>query len=130
MTVGIIGLGYVGLPLAVAFGAVERTIGFDRDERKIARLRERNDVTGEVSSEEFISAKQLQCTADASALREADFLIIAVPTPVDPAHRPDLSLLLGACETAGRYGFTVRVVPSHDDLRTFAELGCVAWAAG
>ena len=103
MTVGIIGLGYVGLPLAVAFGAVERTIGFDRDERKIARLRERNDVTGEVSSEEFISAKRLQCTADASALREADFLIIAVPTPVDPAHRPDLSLLLGACETAGRH---------------------------
>ena len=103
MTVGIIGLGYVGLPLAVAFGAVERTIGFDRDERKIARLRERTDVTGEVSGEEFISAKRLQCTADASALREADFLIIAVPTPVDPAHRPDLSLLLGACETAGRH---------------------------
>ena len=88
MTVGIIGLGYVDLPLAVAFGAVERTIGFDRDERKIARLRERNDVTGEVSSEEFTSAKQLQCTGDGSALREADFLIIAVPTPVDPARSP------------------------------------------
>ena len=103
MTVGIIGLGYVGLPLAVAFGAVGKTIGFDRDERKVARLRERKDVTGEVGADDFATAKQLQCTADAAALREADFLIIAVPTPVDAAHRPDLSLLLGACETAGRH---------------------------
>ena len=102
MTVGIIGLGYVGLPLAVAFGTVGKTIGFDRDERKVARLRERNDITGEVGREEFSAAKQLDCTSDAAALREADFLIIAVPTPVDKAHRPDLSLLLGACETAGR----------------------------
>ena len=103
MTVGIIGLGYVGLPLAVAFGAVVKTIGFDRDERKVARLRERKDVTGEVSAAEFGAARQLQCTADPGALREADFLIIAVPTPVDAARRPDLTLLLGACETAGRH---------------------------
>ena len=64
MTVGIIGLGYVGLPLAVAFGGVGKTIGFDRDERKVARLRERKDVTGEVSAAEFGAARQLQCTAD------------------------------------------------------------------
>ena len=74
MTVGIIGLGYVGLPLAVAFGAVDKTIGFDRDERKIARLRERKDATREVSADEFGAARHLQCTADPSALREADFL--------------------------------------------------------
>ena len=103
MTVGIIGLGYVGLPLAVAFGALGKTIGFDRDERKVGRLRERKDVTGEVSDAEFGAAKHLQCTADPAALREADFLIIAVPTPVDAARRPDLSLLLGACETAGKH---------------------------
>ncbi len=103
MTVGIIGLGYVGLPLAVAFGAVDKTIGFDHDERKIARLRERKDATREVSADEFGAARHLQCTADPSALREADFLIIAVPTPVDSERRPDLSLLLGACETAGRH---------------------------
>jgi UDP-N-acetyl-D-galactosamine dehydrogenase len=103
MTVAIIGLGYVGLPLAVAFGAVCPTIGFDRDERKIARLRERKDVTGEVSAEQFAAARELQCTADAAALREADFLIIAVPTPVDLAHRPDLTVLLSAVDTAGRH---------------------------
>ena len=103
MTVGVVGLGYVGLPLAVAFGAVGKTIGFDRDERKVARLRERRDVTGEVGGQEFAAAKQLQCTADPAELRQADFLIIAVPTPVDKANRPDLSLLLGACETAGRH---------------------------
>ena len=103
MTVGVIGLGYVGLPLAVAFGSVGRTIGFDHDERKVARLLDRKDVTGEVSAEEFGAAKYLQCTSDPAALREADFLIIAVPTPVDHAHRPDLSLLLGACNTAGQY---------------------------
>jgi UDP-N-acetyl-D-galactosamine dehydrogenase len=80
MKVAIIGLGYVGLPLAVAFGAACPTIGFDRDQRKIARLRERNDVTGEVSAEQFAAARELQCTADPAALREADFLIIAVPT--------------------------------------------------
>src|SRR5438132_1408095 len=103
MNVAIIGLGYVGLPLAVAFGAVCRTIGFDRDERKIARLRERSDVTGEVNAEQFAAARQLQCTADPAALREADFLIIAVPTPVDVARRPDLTVLLSAVETAGRH---------------------------
>ena len=103
MKVAVIGLGYVGLPLAVAFGAVCPTIGFDRDQRKIARLRERNDVTGEVSAEQFAAARQLQCTAEPAALREADFLIVAVPTPVDIAHRPDLSVLLSAVETAGRH---------------------------
>jgi UDP-N-acetyl-D-galactosamine dehydrogenase len=103
MNVAIIGLGYVGLPLAVAFGAVCPTIGFDRDQRKIARLRERNDVTGEVNAEQFTASRQLQCTAEPAALREADFLIIAVPTPVDIAHRPDLTVLLSAMETAGRH---------------------------
>jgi UDP-N-acetyl-D-galactosamine dehydrogenase len=100
--VAIIGLGYVGLPLAVAFGAACPTVGYDRDERKIARLKERRDATGEVSAEDFAAARQLQVTGEAAALREADFLVIAVPTPVDAAHRPDLSLLLSAVETAGR----------------------------
>ena len=103
MTVAIVGLGYVGLPLAVAFGAAGRTIGYDRDEHKIARLRERRDITGEVSAEEFAAARGLECTADPKALGEADFLIIAVPTPVDVAHRPDLTVLLAASETAGRH---------------------------
>jgi UDP-N-acetyl-D-glucosamine/UDP-N-acetyl-D-galactosamine dehydrogenase len=103
MKVAVVGLGYVGLPLATAFGAVGATIGYDRDERKVARLREHRDLTGEVSAQEFAAAKHLQVSADPQALREADFLIIAVPTPVDVARRPDLGPLLGAAETAGRH---------------------------
>ena len=102
MQVGVIGLGYVGLPLAAAFGAVCPTIGYDRDDRKVARLTDRQDPTGEVSAEEFAAARMLVLTSDASALRAADFIIIAVPTPVDEARRPDLQPLLDACEAAGR----------------------------
>jgi len=102
MRVAVIGLGYVGLPLAAAFGAVCPTVGYDRDDRKIARLLDRQDPTGELSAEAFARARSLVCTADAAALRTADFIIIAVPTPVDEARRPDLRPLLDACEAAGR----------------------------
>ena len=110
MKVGIIGLGYVGLPLAVAFAAAGPAIGYDRDERKVARIKSGRDATGEVSAQELGAARKLQMTSDPSALREADFLIIAVPTPVDASNRPDLTLLLSACEVAGKnlkHGATV-----------------------
>jgi UDP-N-acetyl-D-galactosamine dehydrogenase len=103
MKVAVLGLGYVGLPLATAFGAVMPTIGYDRDEGKVARLRERRDVTGEVGAQDFAAAKELELTADPKRLGEADFVIIAVPTPVDAAHRPDLGALLGASDTAGQH---------------------------
>jgi UDP-N-acetyl-D-galactosamine dehydrogenase len=103
MSVAIVGLGYVGLPLAVAFGAAGPTVGYDRDERKVLRLRQRRDSTGEVSVEEFAAARHLSFTADAAALASADYLIIAVPTPVDGARRPDLRFLLAAAEVAGRH---------------------------
>ena len=103
MTVAIIGLGYVGLPLATAFGARMPTIGYDRDESKVARLVRGEDRTGQVSPPEFAAARNLRLTADPTALRQAEFVIIAVPTPVDAARRPDLGLLLAACETAGRH---------------------------
>jgi len=103
MTVAIIGLGYVGLPLATAFGARLPTIGYDRDEAKVARLAKHDDRTGQISAAEFRAARELRVTADARLLREAEFVIIAVPTPVNEARRPDLRLLLGACETAGRH---------------------------
>lgn len=99
----VVGLGYVGLPLAVAFGKRFRTIGFDLSEAKIAAYRQGVDPTGEVTREDLSQAEKLEVTTDPSMLGEADFIVVAVPTPVDAAHQPDFSPLVGASETAGRY---------------------------
>ncbi|HMM71227.1 MAG TPA: nucleotide sugar dehydrogenase [Rhodocyclaceae bacterium] len=101
-TVAVVGLGYVGLPLAVAFGKQLRTIGFDLSEEKIAHYRRAEDPTGEVSGDELRAAKHLTVTTDPGLLAEADFVVIAVPTPVDAAHQPDFGPLIGASETVGR----------------------------
>ena len=101
-TIAIIGLGYVGLPLAVEFGKTFRTIGFDLSHEKVEAYRRHTDPTGEVSDEALRAAVRLQVTTDAAELREADFVIVAVPTPVDTAHNPDFSPLVGASESVGR----------------------------
>jgi len=101
-TIGVIGLGYVGLPLAVEFGKKFRTIGFDLSAEKVAAYGQHFDPTGEVASEDLRAATQLSCHTDASVIREADFIVVAVPTPVDDAHQPDFSPLVGASQTAGR----------------------------
>jgi UDP-N-acetyl-D-galactosamine dehydrogenase len=100
--VAVVGLGYVGLPLAVEFGRKYPTIGFDLSERKVAAYRNFQDPTGEVSHEAFKSASQLRVTTDAADLGNADFIVVAVPTPVDDAHRPDFGPLLAASEAVGR----------------------------
>jgi UDP-N-acetyl-D-galactosamine dehydrogenase len=97
----VVGLGYVGLPLAVAFGKVLPTIGFDISERRVKALSAGHDATGEVSDEELAAARHLSCTSDPKAISDADIVIVAVPTPVDKAHRPDLSPLFSACRTVG-----------------------------
>lgn len=102
-TIAVIGLGYVGLPLAVAFGKNYRTVGFDLSEQKIAAYREGYDPTGEVSREDLAAATQLSCHTDPAVVREADFVIVAVPTPVDQAHQPDLTPLVRSSETVGRH---------------------------
>jgi UDP-N-acetyl-D-galactosamine dehydrogenase len=102
LTVGIVGLGYVGLPLAVEFGKKFHTIGFDLSATKVDAYRSKVDPTGEVSSADLEAALRLTVTTDASALRQADFIIVAVPTPVDDAHQPDFGPLLGASEAVGR----------------------------
>ena len=102
-TIAVIGLGYVGLPLAVEFGKKFRTIGFDLSAEKVAAYREFNDPTGEVSAEDLRAATQLTCHTDPAMLREADFVVIAVPTPVDEAHQPDFTPLVKSSETAGRH---------------------------
>lgn len=101
--VAIVGLGYVGLPLAIAFGRVRATIGFDLNEEKVRAYRRGSDPTNEVSREEFGNAKELSFTTDAVRLAEADYVIIAVPTPVDAAHQPDLTPLIGASRTVGQH---------------------------
>jgi UDP-N-acetyl-D-glucosamine/UDP-N-acetyl-D-galactosamine dehydrogenase len=100
-TISVVGLGYVGLPVAVAFGMKARTIGFDVNPERIRELRDGSDRTGEVASEDLERADIL-FTDRIEDLRLADFHIVAVPTPVDEAHQPDLSLLLKASETVGK----------------------------
>jgi UDP-N-acetyl-D-galactosamine dehydrogenase len=102
-TVAIIGLGYVGLPLAIAFGEHCRTIGFDVSREKVASYRQQVDPTGEVGKDQFAASKYLQFTADGAEIAAADFIIVAVPTPVDAAHRPDFGPLVSASEVCGRH---------------------------
>ena len=97
-TVAVVGLGYVGLPLAVEFGKHFETIGFDLSERKIEAYRAGEDLMGEVTREQFTAAALLSFTSDANDIGRADFIIVAVPTPVDRANVPDFSPL----ETASR----------------------------
>ena len=100
-TVAVIGLGYVGLPLAVEFGKKYRTIGFDLSEEKINAYRRHIDPTGELGTEELRAASRLEVSTNPAALRDADFLVVAVPTPVDDAHNPDFGPLLGASAVVG-----------------------------
>src|SRR5690242_820627 len=101
VVIAVVGLGYVGLPLAVEFGKKYSTIGFDLSSAKVAAYQRCVDPTGEVSSAELEAATRLRCTTDAAELRAADFLIVAVPTPVDEAHQPDFGPLVGASESVG-----------------------------
>jgi UDP-N-acetyl-D-galactosamine dehydrogenase len=102
-TVAVVGLGYVGLPLAVEFGKIMPTIGFDLSKSKVESYRRFVDPTGEVSSDLLRAASKLNATTDPTELKAADYLIVAVPTPVDEAHQPDFSPLVGASETVGKH---------------------------
>src|SRR5689334_5825704 len=95
-TVCVVGLGYVGLPVAVAFGKVRDTVGYDLSTRKIRDLKKHEDPTGEVASDELRAARKLEVTDDPEKIARADFIIVAVPTPVNAARQPDLSPLEGA----------------------------------
>ena len=101
--IAVCGLGYVGLPLAVEFGKKYETIGFDLSETKIANYKKFVDPTGEVSTENLKAATRLSVSTDPGTLAKADVIIIAVPTPVDEAHIPDFSPLVGSSTTVGKY---------------------------
>ena len=99
--IGIIGLGYVGLPLAVYLARHFAVLGFDIDRERVAELSRGIDRTHEVNEEEFARATRLTYSAEVESLRDANFYIVTVPTPVDQAKRPDLSALLSASRLVG-----------------------------
>lgn len=100
--IAIVGLGYVGLPLAVEFGKLRPVVGFDINNHRIAELQAGRDGTLEVEPEHLAAAKHLQFTSDPAALAGCQVFIVTVPTPVDQANRPDLTPLVKASETVGR----------------------------
>lgn len=100
--IAIIGMGYVGLPLAVEFGRHYDTVGFDINKARVAELQAGRDSTLEASAEELAAAAYLRYTTDVDMLRDRDVFIVTVPTPIDNAKRPDLSALLSASRTVGR----------------------------
>ncbi len=102
MIIAVIGLGYVGLPLVVEFGKQSRTIGFDISLPKVESCQRGVDPSRELPDAEMASAKYAVYTSDPTALAEADVMIVAVPTPVDAAHIPDFSPLIGASRVAGK----------------------------
>lgn len=101
MVIGVVGLGYVGLSLAIALGKVFETIGFDISADKVARLLEKTDPSGQVSSDEFDESEGLSFTIKSNDLATADVIIIVVPTPIDSSKKPDLTALTAASELVG-----------------------------
>lgn len=101
--IAVVGLGYVGLPLAVEFGKLGPTIGFDLSTTKVESYKQFIDPAGEVSTEQLRSARHLSVTTDPAALAQADYILIGVPTPVDIAHVPDFAPLISASETVGKH---------------------------
>src|SRR4051812_18549949 len=87
-TVAVVGLGYVGLPVAVAFGRSRPTIGYALSKKRIENLRHHVDATGEVSTADLMEAREFRATSYPTELGEADFIIIAVPTPINAARQP------------------------------------------
>lgn len=100
--IAVIGLGYVGLPLAVEFGKQRPVIGFDINEARIAELRSGKDSTLEVSSAELAAAVKLEYVSDARDLQECGVFIVTVPTPIDQVNRPDLTPLVKASEAVAK----------------------------
>jgi len=99
--IAVVGLGYVGLPIAIHFGKTKKVLGFDISARRIDELKAGRDRNRDITESELQSS-QIEFTADPGRLKQADFLIVAVPTPIDDANRPDLTLLRKAATTVGQ----------------------------
>ncbi len=101
LRIGVIGLGYVGLPLAVEFGKKYQTLGFDINKLRIGELNSGNDRTLEVDSEELCSAKKLSLSSNLEDLKSCNFFVVTVPTPIDEYKQPDLTALVNASTALG-----------------------------
>ena len=101
--ISIIGLGYVGLPLAVEFGKIRPTLGYDLNEERINQLKKGIDETLELTKEELANSENLKFTSDANDLRDTDIFIITVPTPIDDAKRPNLTSVIKASEMVANF---------------------------
>ena len=99
--IGVVGLGYVGLPVALAFSKKFPVIGFDINKKRIEALQQNEDYTGEVSSEE-LKTTNIHYTTNPTRLKECNFIIITVPTPIDETNRPDFAPLISASKTIGK----------------------------
>lgn len=103
LRLAVIGLGYVGFPLAIEFGKHRSVIGFDIDKKRIQSLSKGIDITNEVDEEDFKLSKKLELTSNESKLSSANCFIVTVPTPIDSHKKPDLSLMIQASKTVGSY---------------------------
>lgn len=101
--IGVVGMGYVGLPLAVALGREFATLGYDNKPSRVTELQAGRDATGEIDAQQLAAATQLRFSTDAASLRDCNVVIVAVPTPVTAHKWPDLSPLISASETIGQY---------------------------
>ena len=99
--IAVIGLGYVGLPLAVEFGKTRQVIGFDINKTRVEQLKSGEDVTRECSVDQLKSAKNLEYSSSLDDIRDAEIYIVTVPTPIDSVNRPDLRPLEAASRTVG-----------------------------
>ena len=101
--IAVIGLGYVGLPLAVEFGKIRPVLGFDINAKRVTELSQGLDVTLEVTLKELESAKQLSFASDPDGLSMCSVFIVTVPTPIDAVNRPNLNPLIQASQLIGRF---------------------------
>jgi len=101
LRVAVIGVGYVGLPVAAALGHHFPTIGFDTNSERVAALNQGEDETGEVTAEDLAASSQLSFASDVAAIADANFFIVTVPTPIDDFNRPDLTPLIAASKMVG-----------------------------
>ncbi|MDG2312215.1 MAG: nucleotide sugar dehydrogenase, partial [Flavobacteriales bacterium] len=99
-TISVVGLGYVGLPIALAFAKKVRVIGFDINEERINLMKKGVDPSGEIEPKEFEGC-DITFTTNSEDLKKADFHIVAVPTPINQSHQPDLTPLISASTTLG-----------------------------